>query len=263
MPNNKSTQPNAINHIAQIKEVIRDKNVAFFLDYDGTLTPIVAKPELAVLDQDTRTCLQQLSQQYFVAVISGRALNDVRNLVAINTIYYAGNHGLEVAGPHSYQIKHELKPDFINLLNTVYQELVTKLHNIKNVIIENKLYSLSIHYRLVESHYIKQIEKTIDAIISQHPKLIKRHGKKVFEIRPRLAWNKGKVIFYLMQQLHMSLDTIMPIYIGDDVTDEDAFRALKNKGISILVARHFRETAADYNLIDTQEVKTFLQAFIQ
>ena len=210
-----------------------------------------------------RHCLQELSEQYSVAIISGRELEDVRKLISISTIYYAGNHGLEFAGPHHYEVKKEINSQFLDLIDSVCRELETELGHIEGILVENKKYSLSVHYRLVDPTHTHQIEKAVDDIITKHPTLAKHLGKKVFEIRPKIIWDKGKAVFYLLELLNLSLHNTMPIYIGDDVTDEDAFSALHEKGISILVSQDIRHTKADFYVHDTEQVMQFLKTFIK
>jgi len=249
-------------NFSQIVRQFQGKKPAIFLDYDGTLTPIVARPELALLSESMRCCLQELSQYYTVAIISGRQLKDIRRLVALDQLYYAGNHGLELLGPQDEQAARMVHEDFQGAVSAAYKVLSKSIGNIPGIIVEDKKFSLSVHYRCVDNKNIKIIERVIDSVLAKYTNLLKHFGKKVFEIRPAVSWDKGRIVLYLLDKLVLSNDKFVPIYIGDDVTDEDAFLALKKKGISLLVSELERDSYADYALRDTGEVQAFLRYLI-
>lgn len=252
--------PSALVSVNQIIARFDDKQAAVFLDYDGTLTPIVDRPELAVLSDEMRKALKRLAQVCTTAIISGRALADVRQLVGVVDVFYAGNHGLEIAGPHQTQIKYEQGLDYVDVVDAAYRSIQSKVGHIDGILIEHKRFSLSVHYRLVADSEVPGIEAAVDDVITHEPKLRKHHGKKVFEIRPRIGWDKGKAVLWLLDALALDADTVIPVYIGDDVTDEDAFHALKERGIGIRVMDEHTFSQAHYRLCDTKEVKKFLDA---
>lgn len=251
-----------LENLDAIKKQLHNKKIAIFLDYDGTLTPIVARPDLAVLSSEMRNCLKEISQHYTTAIISGRQLKDVYALVDINSLYYAGNHGFEIEGPEHTHIKQTFGTEFLSVLKKVHREIKEKIENIPGLLIEDKKYSLSVHYRLVDENEIEKIETIVDHVLKKNPTLQKHHGKKVFEIRPRMNWDKGKAVLHVLKTLKLDTPDVFPIYIGDDVTDEDAFRTLKNRGIGILVTDTDQLSRADYLLKDVVEVKTFLETLI-
>ena len=115
------------------------------------------------------------------------------------------------------------------------------------------------HYRLTAPEHVPEVERVVDTVLQEFPTLHKRHGKKVFEIRPKIDWDKGKAVLWLLEALHLDGPEVLPIYVGDDVTDEDAFAALKQLGIGVLVTDVPRPSAAAYSLRDTEEVRQFLQ----
>lgn len=254
---------NALKNFETIQSRINNKSIAFFFDYDGTLTPITSNPNLAKLSQAMRQCLQKLSKKFTVAIISGRELSNVRDLVGINSIYYAGNHGIEVAGPDFYETNDKIDSKFVEQLNKIDNDLNNKLKQFDGVYVENKKFSLSIHYRNVNENEVKKIENIVDAIVKNQDSLEKHHGKKVFELRPNIPWNKGDVVKKLLKQLNLNNSDVIPIYLGDDVTDEDAFVALENIGIRILISEEPKKSAADYFLNDPEEVKQFINKFIK
>jgi len=249
--------------INTIAALFKDRRPVVFLDYDGTLTPIVARPDLALLSDRMRNTLRDLARHYTTAIISGRALEDVRQLVALDDVYYAGNHGLEIAGPGSTQINNEKGLAFVEAVDKAYREILPQVEDIEGVLVENKKFSLSVHYRLVDEERITEIEQIVDRMLTQQVMLKKHHGKKVFEIRPCIDWDKGKALLWLLQTLELDGDDVLPIYIGDDVTDEDAFRVLQDRGIGILVTEEPCKTAASYTLRNTEEVKDFLDKCVQ
>jgi trehalose 6-phosphate phosphatase len=252
----------ALQYMDEIKARAAGRRVAFFLDYDGTLTPIVNKPELAVLSQTMRTCLEQLCEQHDVAIVSGRALTDVRRCVGLDTLYYAGNHGLEIVSPGQDDVAYMVGSELRAAMDAMYHHLQTQLGDITGVLIEHKTYTLSVHYRLVDEHDVSRIEHAVKQVISQHTDISMHGGKKVFELRATHAWNKGDAVCYLLEKFQHMDATIFPIYVGDDVTDEDAFRAVQDAGAGILVAHEIRQTAADFYVSNTDDVLLFLKKFI-
>ena len=119
-------------------------------------------------------------------------------------------------------------------------------------------FAIAIHYRLVEPKWIETIEKVVDEVATKHIDLRKAYGKKIFELQPDIDWHKGKALLTLLKALKLDRDDVLPIYIGDDVTDEDAFRALQGRGIGIVVWSEPYETAASYSLKNPDEVRDFL-----
>jgi len=238
---------------------LKGKKLALFFDYDGTLTPIVSHPDLAIIHPAMLSCLKKLSQHNVVAIISGRELKDLKSKIHLDNVYYAGNHGLEISGP---KLTYSTGSNFIAEMQLAYKTLVKRLGMIKGIFIENKRYSLSVHFRLVAEYELSKIQQIIDLVLQHHPSLVKHGGKKVIEIRPNMVWDKGKAVQWLLSNLQLSRPTILPIYIGDDITDEDAFLALKASGIGIIVTNSRQPTKAKYCLRDPEEVKKFLQVLI-
>ena len=226
-----------------------------FLDYDGTLTPIVERPEQAILSPSMHDCLNSLSQEYLTVIISGRELNDLKGHIKISTLFYSGNHGLEFIGPQSY---YQMGAEFKEEIGELYDCLSQKLKQISGCLIENKTFSLSVHYRLVDNENVKLIEKQIDAALANYPRLKKHYGKKVYEIRPNILWNKGIASNAILEKFKLNNPHLIPIYIGDDVSDEDAFEVFQTKGITIKVEQNPSDTKANYFLNSPLEVQRFL-----
>jgi trehalose-phosphatase len=139
------------------------------------------------------------------------------------------------------------------------RRLQDDLGGIEGVLVEPKRFAISIHFRLADESRLPEIERAVDAAVASEPGLRKGHGKKLFELRPDLDWDKGKALLWLLEALGLDHPGTLPFYIGDDLTDEDAFRAIQGRGIGILVVAEPRETAADYQLRDTEEVRELLE----
>jgi len=247
--------PSALNHVQEI--VRRDDRPAVFLDYDGTLTPIVSRPDRALLMDSTRAILRTLAAKMPVAILSGRDLNDVRKRVDIDRIVYAGSHGFDIAGPRG--VRRQEATEFLPALDFAEKELREKLAGIAGALIERKRFSIAAHYRNVNESDVSKVEQCVNEVAERHRELRKMDGKKVYEMLPGVDWDKGKAVLWLLKTLGLERAKGRPIYIGDDRTDEDAFSALEKSGVGILVSEQPRSTAARYALKNPAEVERFLR----
>lgn len=254
----KQTLPSALLQFKELFARFQEKQVVVFLDYDGTLTPIVDRPELAVLSQDMRDTLSFLSRQCPVGIISGRDRQDVADLVNLKSLIYAGSHGFDIAGPQGLDLRHEVGTQFSLDLDQVESDLRVRLQVISGSFIERKKFSIAVHYRLVNLDKVAEVEKAVTQALSTVPTLRRSEGKKVFEIQPRLDWDKGKALLWLLNGLHWKENNYYPVYIGDDLTDEDAFQALNDIGVGIVVEEGYRFSSAHYALQKPSEVQQFL-----
>ncbi len=252
-------KPSALDRWQEISSQWSGKQVAVFLDYDGTLTPIVATPDLAKISQEMRAVLHQVADVCTTVIVSGRGREDVHSLVALDNLYYAGSHGFDIAGPAGTAIRHEIGSEYRPTLEEAARVFNEKIAAIDGALIEDKQFSLAVHYRLVKESEVSVIESVVDEVISSHPELRKAHGKKVFEVRPNLEWDKGRAVLWLLKTLELDTPDVVPLYIGDDVTDEDAFGALQDRGLGILVSETPRETKAHLSLKNPVEVGSFLR----
>ena len=251
-------------HWVNLKKDIIDKYIILFLDYDGTLTPIADTPHQAIIPKETKALLKELTKSLRVkiAIISGRSLGDIKALVGLKDIIYAGNHGLEIEGP-KIKFESQVSPRLKSIIRHIYEDAVSKFSKIKGVLIEDKGLTISVHYRLVDKkdnqEFLSIFNEITDSYIVRG-KIKINSGKKVYEIRPPVMWNKGMVVLWLLarQRFLLGENKIFPIYIGDDVTDEDAFKALKKKGLTIFVGEQ-SDSAAQYYLKTTEEVTEFLR----
>jgi trehalose-phosphatase len=254
--------PSALEGFEKIAARAANKRITVFLDYDGTLSPIVETPEQAVMQDDMRAAVIELSRHCKVGIISGRDLADVRDKVRIESIVYAGSHGFDIAGPKGLQIEHSVGEEFLPVLDQAEQALFRKLDAIAGSQMERKRFAIAIHYRRVDPQEVQAVEAIVDEVASRQPKLKKSYGKKIFELQPRMDWHKGKALFSLLGTLKLDEADVLPFYLGDDVTDEDAFRSLQGRGIGIVVWDRPYKTAAAYSLRSPDEVREFLLKLI-
>jgi alpha,alpha-trehalase len=250
--------PSALEKKDEIFQQLHQKTPAIFLDYDGTLTPIVDNPAEATLPRKTKRIIKQLAQQYSVAVISGRDLADVQHMVGIEDIAYAGSHGFDISGQGGQHRYQDRGADFLPALDRAEAELPKALENIPGARVERKRFAIAVHYRQVDRGKLGQLEKRFDEVLSRYPDLRKTTGKEIFELRPNVDWDKGTALLSLLETLYADGDRILPVYIGDDDTDEDAFRAISDRGVAIVVGSEKRPTFAHYALHDPDEVAHFL-----
>lgn len=238
-------------------------NVAVFLDYDGTLTPIVARPELAVLSADARRALKHLARTASVAIISGRLLDDVAGLVDVAGLTYAGDHGFEVAYPDGTRTTYA-PADAVAQLRQAADRLPAVLESLAGVWVEPKRFTIAVHAREAAAH-LAAARTAVLREIERWPDLLLTQGKMVLEVRPRLSWDKGAAVNLLLET-NPGAPVDLAIYAGDDRTDEDAFAVMRalgpERGISILVGgpEEPPSTAARYRLSGPAETVNWLEA---
>ena len=251
-------------HWPKLESRMKKRGVMLFLDYDGKLTPIVRHPSLARLSPPRRKFLEMLTQvdDIKTAIISGRSLAELKQLIRVKGILYVCNHGLEFEDPQLHFI-HPKAQTAQALLKQVAQKLTQALEDFPEVWVEDKTLTLSIHYRKLNESKAIFVRKIFSNILQPYlriSKLALTEGKKVWEVRPPTPWNKGRMVLWLLARFQAHLPKkVFPIYAGDDRTDEDAFRALKGKGITLKVAEHRSEsTEASYYVRSPSEVFLFL-----
>lgn len=262
-----SELPHAITHADQLSQRLAGKRPAVFLDYDGTLTPIVDRPEDALISPGMRKVVSALAQRCPVCVVSGRDRQVVQELMGLHDLIVAGSHGFDIWSPTGGAIQREEGTAFFGLLDNVWAQLDQQVGGIAGALIEPKKTSIAVHYRLVDEAQRPRIAQIVETILAQHPNELKvTPGKMVYELQPKLDWDKGKAVLYLLSALGLDRPDVMPLYLGDDITDEHAFEALRGRGIGIFVGQADdpevagRTTAAEYRLSTVQEVEQFLDS---
>lgn len=232
------------------------RHLAIFLDFDGTLAPIVERPSLAQLPVETRTILELLARRpdCTVGIISGRSLEDIRERVGIDGLVHAGNHGLEIDG-RGVRFDVKAAGRIRQETASAVVELGERLAHVPGVEVESKGLTASVHDRRVPFRHRGEIERIVRrAVPEEHPHLYVSRGEMVWEIRPRIDWNKGSAIRWIRERL--GLERALAFYIGDDRTDEDAFAEI-GRFITARVGPA-RATLAGYRIGDTREVAEFL-----
>lgn len=257
--------PNPLTARDEFARRLAGKKPAVFLDYDGTLTPIVDRPEDAIISASMREAVRGLAERCPVCVVSGRDRPVVQQLMGIDNLIVAGSHGFDIWSPSGGDIQKDMGSDFSGLLEEVTSRLHEAMEPIEGALVEPKKASVAAHYRLVAKDERYKVKEIVDTILADHPDELKvTPGKMVFEIQPKIDWHKGKAVLYLLEALGLDTDDIVPIYFGDDHTDEHAFESLKGRGIGVFVGRADdpevggRTTLADFILNSMEEVERFL-----
>lgn len=256
-------RPNPLEDWGGFQAAMSGRRPAPFLDYDGTLSPIVEHPDEAVLSPAMGEALEALAARYPTTIVSGRGRSDVAERVGLSQLYYAGSHGYDISGPRQgrdgIHLEHRTAEEVVPVMERVASELEEELASVDGAIVEPKRYTVAVHYRMTSEDGRRAVEEAVDRVVEHHPGVKKAHGKMVFEIRPDMDWDKGRAVVWLMEALELDREDVVPLYVGDDTTDEDAFRALEGKGLGILVTVAPRPTRAGYVLQDPEEVRVFLE----
>lgn len=232
--------PNAIDLVDGWREERgRAGRILVALDFDGTLAPIVPDPAEARLHQGAKEALERLAgrEDTSLAIVSGRGLQDLEGKVGVPGLYYVGNHGLEIEGPDGVIVNPEAERARPRIAACA-AGIVPLLAEVPGSILEDKGLTLSIHYRMVDdAHAIERIHQRLTEYCAVDPELRLFHGKKIFEVRPAVDWDKGHATLFLLERLEKDDDIPPPaLFVGDDLTDEDAFRALRGRGAGVIVA---------------------------
>ncbi|XP_057974921.1 probable trehalose-phosphate phosphatase J isoform X2 [Malania oleifera] len=270
--------PSALRTFDQITNASKGKQIVMFLDYDGTLSPIVEDPDQAFMSLEMRAAVRNLAKYFPTAIVSGRGRDKVYSFVKLEELYYAGSHGMDIKGPAKgpqYQILNckankavlfQPASEFLPMIDEVYRALLEKTKSTPGAMVENNKFCISVHFRCVDEKRWIALAEEVRYVLSQYPQLKLTQGRKVFEIRPTIKWDKGKALEFLLESLgYANSNDVLAIYIGDDRTDEDAFKMLRKRGqgFGILVSKAPRETSAFYSLREPAEVMNFLQQLVE
>lgn len=238
---------------------VGDREVALFVDFDGTLTDIVDDPKDAQLSESMRALLETCSKSFKVSVISGRDRVDVKQRVGIESVFYSGCHGLEISGPGCFHFEVEEVSKLLPRLEEATLLLTSKFSHISGVLIERKRYSTALHYRMVTGVPEERVEREALEALRGFGELRIKLGKKVIEILPNVNWDKSLAVEKISEILAIDPRLTVPIYIGDDTTDEDVFVAYRRKGICMKVCDDEYLKNAHYALASPREVHRFLE----
>jgi len=272
------------NSLDRLLKLAKSKQIVIFLDYDGTLSPIVDDPDKAFMSDEMRATVKELATCFPTAIISGRARLKVYQFVRLAELYYAGSHGMDISGPaqasNGFRVNGKIVKDkhgndmvqfqpaseYLPLIDEVCKILIESTKVIKGARVEHNKFCVTVHFRRVKEEHWKALAEKVDNALKDFPTLNLTHGRKVLEIRPAIAWDKGKAVDFLLSSLGFAdSNDVLPVYIGDDRTDEDAFRVLNDMkhACSILVTSVPKNTKATLSLREPAEVMEFLRRLVQ
>jgi trehalose 6-phosphate synthase/phosphatase len=241
-------------------DFIDGRRLALFLDYDGTLSELSRHPSEAhmsdAMHQALDACIARADTD--VSVISGRSLDDVHKMVGRNVVVYAGNHGLEIAGPGFEPFRH---PDIAHYTERA-GELAESMEEIRvpGVWVERKGASLTVHFREAELERHAEIAERVRAEILQAG-FQPRDAHCAVEARPPIGWDKGHAVLHVLRSRYGPAwsEEMRVIYMGDDETDEDAFRSLEGLGATFRVGGADQPTSARRRLSGVPAVEALMQ----
>ncbi|WP_083271280.1 trehalose-phosphatase, partial [Mycobacterium gordonae] len=255
----------ALQVYSQLKELVTARQPVVFVDFDGTMADIVGQPETAALVPGAADALRALTPHCPVAVISGRDLADLRARIDVDGLWFAGSHGFELVAPDGTLHQNADAAASVGVLVRAAVRLADELKDIPGTIVERKRYAVAVHYRNTDP---QAVDRVIAAVrrLGRSAGLRVTTGRKLVELRPNVSWDKGKALHWILEHLateqNSSSTTTLPIFIGDDISDEDGFDAIRFDGVGIAV-RHLeggdRPSAATFSLESPSAVTQFLQ----
>lgn len=254
--------PDALECFEDFAARLAGRKPAFFLDFDGTLSSIVSRPADAVLLDGLRETLRKLAQDHVVAIISGRDRADVQQRVGLDELVYAGSHGMDISGPGGLRMLHEAARACLADIDAAEQALRARLQSVPGAEIERKRFAVAVHFRNVAAECVPDIDAAVEEARARWPSLRRTGGKKVFELRPDVDWDKGRAVLWLLDALKLKGGDVVPVYFGDDLTDEDAFRALADSGVTVLVGDHGKPTTAGFRVADPAAARELLDRLL-
>ncbi|RDX87530.1 putative trehalose-phosphate phosphatase 3, partial [Mucuna pruriens] len=294
--------PSALENFEEVMSIAEGKEIVVFLDYDGTLSPIVDDPDKAYMSDAVsalhrtinttahigdlivnamRAAVREVAYCFPTAIVSGRRKDKVYEFVKLRNVYYAGSHGMDISTPlgsSKYEDqKHQIKAvdekgkhvvhfhpakEFLPTIQEIVKVLKENTTRIKGSMIEDNMFCVTVHYRRVKSEEdVGVLREMVESIMKAYPSFHISGGRKVMEIRPNVNWDKGHALMYLLDTLGFdNFNNVLPMYLGDDRTDEDAFKVIRHigRGFPIIVSSIAKETEASYSLRDPADVLSFL-----
>lgn len=239
--------------------------LVILLDIDGTLAPIALRPEQALVPPETRKALENLVRVpgAHVAIVTGRSVEDAQRMVGMPGLGVIGNHGFEVLGESGELVSEPAAHSYLGAIRSAAGRLGAETKDVAGVVVEDKKWTLSVHYRLAARPAIPQITDAVNRTAADLGLIVTR-GKELLELRPPMKINKGTAAVIWARQVgsHASKSAL---YIGDDRTDEDAFRELRAeipRAVTIRVGdpEHGEETSAEFRVETPADVAQFLVA---
>ena len=253
--------PPALDSMGLIEEAARGRRLFAAFDFDGTLTPIVQDPNAVSLDPAVRSRLEALSRVAAVAVVTGRGLEDIRMRVGLPDLFYSGCHGFEIAGPPGSGVAFRTGEEYTHALEEAGERFERILDGFPGAILQRKRFCLTVHYRLLAKEEVGALISLVEEAAAGVGGLRARPDKKAVEVLPDMDWNKGSAVLWLLDRLGMTPANSFALYVGDDITDEDGFRAVAGRGAGVIVAEAGtdRGTLATYRLGGAAETALFIE----
>lgn len=257
-----STLPDAVQAVSLTDDDTGGRTPAVFFDFDGTLSEIVDDPGAARLVDGADAALRALAAVCPVAILSGRDLGDVVDRVGVPGLWYAGSHGFELRGPDGAHHQNETAAAAIPVLAEAADELRSRLASIDGVLVEHKRFAVAVHYRNAAREHVGAVTAAVREA-GRRDRLRVTTGREVIELRPDIDWDKGKTLRWLTDRIGgAASERLLPVFVGDDITDEDAFAEISSDGIGIMV-RHSddgdRATSARFAVADPAAVRAFTE----
>ena len=258
-----------LNAAGDLGKVLRNSHLLLFIDYDGTLTPIVDSPEEAVLPPQMKKILECLSatNRIKIVITTGRSLKQIKAFVGLSNVVYIGSHGLEIEGP-DVQYLHPGILETRSLFNYLAIKLKSVFENSPGITVEEKTFTLSVHYghakaEDLEKNYLRLLSVAYPYI--EKSQVVLAHAKKVWELRPAVEWNKASALLWFSGRFSASIPyrSLTSMYIGDDAPDEVCFKIMRHGGLGVRVTEEGDEpTHAEYYLRNPDELLEFLKFLI-
>lgn len=252
---------------AGVESRLRGTPLLVMLDIDGTIAPIARTPNLATIPAVTERLLDRFAAaaDTHVALVTGRGASDARNMIATKGIWIIGNHGGELRFPDGETTVDAETARFGGAMAEAAADLERVAPRFPGVVIEFKKWSLSVHYRMMDETLAPALQAAFEEVVARK-ELLMSEGKKIFELKPPVAVNKGTAVLDLSRRLLAGYhDRGEPsiIFAGDDITDEDAFRALRGQmpgAVTIRVAEDASTPSdAEFRVRGTEELREFLE----
>ncbi|OVA01947.1 Trehalose-phosphatase [Macleaya cordata] len=217
--------PSALSKFEGMMKEAKGKRIVVFLDYDGTLSPIVDDPNKAFMSDAMRAAVREVAMYFPTAIISGRCRDKVYEFVQLKDVYYAGSHGMDIVtpvGPHlkmmtqldvKYQtsnaIQHKMNDiilfqpaqEYLPAIQEIVKVLEEKTKRIHGAMVENNRFCISVHFRRVREEDYCKLEEQVKSVVKDKPQFRITRGRKVIEIRPSIKWDKGHALEYLLHNL--------------------------------------------------------------
>ncbi|KAL0045650.1 hypothetical protein WJX82_000668 [Trebouxia sp. C0006] len=269
----KAQHPSILEHFDDFTSLLNGKRLAVFLDYDGTLTPIVKDPDRAFMPEQMRAAVRRVAQLFPTSIISGRGREKVEGFVQLKELFYAGSHGMDIVGPKAnsapgdeQRLAFQPAAKYAPIMDSVFQALTHRVQEIPGASVEHNKFCVSVHFRNCSPDSYDAVVAAVKDTLHDHSNLKASRGRKVLEIQPQVDWGKGRALSHMLKALSLDdCEDVIPIYLGDDRTDEDAFKVLKQRGsgFGVLISNKMKDTDAKYTLTDPSEVMAFLTRLVE